>query len=134
MNLRQHKHFVQAKMAIHIANRYWQGVIDTALDQPLPGDRSIEFGIDKIWQDLFDRQAVRQLVEPDVTVVDSIAAIEEAAIEYVVAKVSTGEVVGTFDLKEDAIALIDKHHRNKKAKLCLVGGEPMVSKEHSGAA
>jgi len=46
--------------------------------------------------------------------------VEAAKVEYVVAKVSTGEVVGTFDYKEDALALIDKHVRQKKAKLALV--------------
>jgi len=77
------------------------------------------------WDNLVAKQAQRQLVEPD-------PEVEAAKIEYVVAKVSTGEVIGTFDLREDALALIKKHVRQKKAKLTLVpmdGVEPFTDEE-----
>jgi len=77
-----------------------------------------------IWAQLERNQAVRQLVEPD--------PVEAAKIEYVVAKARTGEVVGTFDLREDALALVKKHDRQKKAKLTLVltdGVEPFTEEE-----
>lgn len=79
------------------------------------------------WDDLVAKQAQRQLVEPEPE-----PEVEAAKIEYVVAKVSTGEVVGTFDLREDALALIKKHVRQKKAKLTLVamdGVEPFTEEE-----
>lgn len=119
MNLRRHKHFVQSKVAYAVAmatNAYWQTVIDRALELT-PEERAASLikqseAFDRLWADINAKQAVRQLVEPD--------PIEEASVEYVVAKVSTGEVVGTFDVKEDAEALIAKHARQKKAKLVLV--------------
>lgn len=45
------------------------------------------------------------------------ALVEDAKVEYVVKKVNGGEVVATFDSREDALALVLKHHRQKKAKL-----------------
>lgn len=75
------------------------------------------------WDDLIQKQAVRQLVEPageEVTVVDSVEEVVKASIEYIVAKKSTGEVVGTFDLREDALEMIEKAKRNKKATLVLL--------------
>lgn len=64
------------------------------------------------WAELERKQAVRQLVETD--------PVEAAKIEYVVAKKSTGEVVGTFDLEEDALAMIEKARKAKKASLVMV--------------
>lgn len=40
-----------------------------------------------------------------------------AKLEYVVVKVNGGEVVDTFDTREEALELVLKHHRHKKAKL-----------------
>jgi len=120
MNLRRHKHFIQGKVwanvCITLENAFWQGVIDRALaltpEEQAASDARQAAQFDALWTDMMSRQAVRQLVEAD--------DVEAAKVEYVVAKVSTGEVVGTFDYKEDALALIDKHVRQKKAKLALV--------------
>lgn len=98
MNMRQHRRFVQTKVRF-IARR---AIITYRQREQW----------DKLWEDIGKKQAVRQLVEPD--------PVEEASAEYVVARVSTGEVVGTFGCREDAVALIDKHARQKKAKLALV--------------
>jgi hypothetical protein len=84
-----------------------------------------ESDFNAFWDDLMSRQAQSQLVEPD-------PEVEATKVEYVVAKVSTGEVVATFDLREDALALIKKHARQKKAKLTLVamdGVEPFTAEE-----
>lgn len=43
--------------------------------------------------------------------------VEAAKQEFVVQKVSNGEVVNTFDTREDALNLVLKHIRQKKAKL-----------------
>lgn len=82
-----------------------------------------EADFNAFWDDLIQKQAVRQLVEPcgeEFTVVDSVEEVVKASIEYVVAKKSTGEVVGTFDLREDALEMIEKAKRNKKAALVLL--------------
>jgi hypothetical protein len=50
-------------------------------------------------------------------VVPAQAEVEAAKIEFVVVKKSTGEVVGTFDSREDAQEMIDKAKRQKKAAL-----------------
>ena len=127
MNMRQHKRFVQSKVAGGLMCAFWQRRIDLALtetpEEKAARDAKQAAWFDNLWADITAKQAVRQLVEPEVVVIDDLAAVEAAAVEYVVAKVSTGEVVGTFDLKEDALALIDKHVRGKKAKLMLVGSE-----------
>jgi len=48
---------------------------------------------------------------------ETLQAIEDGTLEYVAEKVSNGEVVDTFDNREDALALLKKHVRQKKAKL-----------------
>lgn len=65
------------------------------------------------WDDLVAKQAQRQLVEPD-------PEVEAARQEFVVVKKSTGEVVGTFDLLEDAEAMIEKAKKQKRAALMLL--------------
>lgn len=45
------------------------------------------------------------------------AEIEAAKQEFVCQKVKDGSVVDTFDTREDALALVLKHARQKKAKL-----------------
>lgn len=44
-------------------------------------------------------------------------AVEEAKQEFVCQRVKDGEVVATFDLREDALALVLKHAKQRKAKL-----------------
>lgn len=95
MNLRQHKRFRIGQQLALIAY--------TSL--PLGA-------LSSYWAELERKQAVRQLVETD--------PVEAAKIEYVVAKKSTGEVVGTFDLEEDALAMIEKARKAKKASLVMV--------------
>lgn len=45
------------------------------------------------------------------------AGIEAAKVEFVCVKVKDGSVVDTFDTREAAQELVDKHVRGKKAKL-----------------
>jgi hypothetical protein len=47
-------------------------------------------------------------------------SVEAAKQEFVVVKKNGGEVVDTFDIKEDALALIEKHKKQKKAALMLL--------------
>jgi len=112
VNLRQHKRFRTAQQL------GWLAYL-TAL-----GRQSYDESMASYWVEVERKQAVRTLVEPD--------PVEAAKIEYVVAKARTGEVVGTFDLREDALALVKKHDRQKKAKLTLVltdGVEPFTEEE-----
>lgn len=44
-------------------------------------------------------------------------AVEAAKVEYVCTKVKDGTVVDTFDTREDALALVLKHAKQRKAKL-----------------
>jgi hypothetical protein len=67
----------------------------------------------EFWKELEGKMSLRSLVEDT-------PEVAAAKIEYVVAKKSTGEVVGTFDLEEDAIAMIEKARKAKKATLILV--------------
>jgi hypothetical protein len=43
--------------------------------------------------------------------------VEEAKREFVCQKVKDGSVVDTFDTREDALALVLKHAKQRKAKL-----------------
>jgi len=116
MNMRRHKHFVQAKVWIGICDAYWQRRIDLALtetpEEAAARQAQQAVWFDELWADITKKQAVRQLVEPD--------PVEAAKVEYVVAKKSTGEVVATFDVEEDALAMIEKAKKAKKASLILV--------------
>lgn len=47
-------------------------------------------------------------------------SVELAKQEFVVVKKNGGEVVDTFDSKDDALALIEKHKKQKKAALVLL--------------
>lgn len=112
---------------LHRMNKRYQEIADKLNTMDMSPEavakRAADFNA--FWDDLVAKQAQRQLVEPD-------PEVEAAKIEYVVAKVSTGEVIGTFDLREDALALIKKHARQKKAKLTLVpmdGVEPFTEEE-----
>jgi hypothetical protein len=67
------------------------------------------------WDNLVAKQAQRVLVEPE-----PVEEVEAAKQEFVVVKKSTGEVVGTFDLREDADAMIEKAKKQKKAALVLL--------------
>ena len=46
--------------------------------------------------------------------------VEAAKVEYAVARKKDGVVVDTFDFEEDALELIEKHKRQKKAALYIV--------------
>lgn len=70
---------------------------------------------DAFWDNMVARQAQRYLVEPDPA-----EEVEAAKQEFVVVKKSTGEVVGTFDMLEDAETVIEKAKRQKKAALMLL--------------
>jgi len=49
--------------------------------------------------------------------VHSTLAVEQAKIEYVCERVKDGVVVDSFDTREDALGLLNKHFKQKKAKL-----------------
>lgn len=48
------------------------------------------------------------------------SGIEEARQEFVCVKVSDGTVIDTFDTYEDALVLVNKHIKGKKAKLQIL--------------
>jgi len=64
----------------------------------------------------FDRRPVTPLVQ---AFRDGMAQadVEEAKREFVCQKVKDGSVVDTFDTREDALALVQKHAKQRKAKL-----------------
>lgn len=72
-----------------------------------------EESFNALWDDIVSKQGQRQLVEPD-------PEVEAAKQEFVVVKKSTGEVVGTFDLREDAEAMVEKAKKQKRAALMLL--------------
>lgn len=100
MNLRQHK---RSRTAQQLGWIVYLGDL---------GRQTYTESMASYWAEVERKQAVRVLVEPD--------PVEAAKIEYVVAKKSTGEVVGTFDLEEDALAMIEKARKAKKASLVMV--------------
>lgn len=105
MNMRQQKRYLQNKLAWN--NYFGLGLIrGTATPSPL-------WGAFKEGMELERKVMLAELVE-------AAPEAEEAKVEFVVVKKSTGEVVGTFDNNDDALALIDKHKRQKKAALELL--------------
>ena len=68
----------------------------------------------------------------EVLVVDDLQAafkqgIAEQAAKYVVQRVKDNEIVGEFDSREEALALVLKHARQKKAKLHVFqNGDPVL--------
>lgn len=56
--------------------------------------------------------------------------IAEQAAKYVVQRVKDNEIVSEFDTREEALALVLKHARQKKAKLFATqNGEPVLFSE-----
>lgn len=54
----------------------------------------------------------------------------EQAAKYVVQRVKDNEIVAEFDTREEALALINKHFKQKKAKLFATqNGEPVMFSE-----
>jgi hypothetical protein len=117
------RHLKARAIAAHLgliwSNAYWQSKIDELM-KPTPEDIERE----KVERAAFwaEMESMLNLSNPTVVAaVNSVAEVEAAKVEYVVAKVSNDEVVAAFDLREDAVALINKHHKQKKAKLYLLG-------------
>ncbi len=115
MKLRVHKHKRQQHMFFAQANRYWQSRIDEILK--LTPEMLAARARQMAWAgELFKSIGM-------FTVVDSVQAVED----YVLHKVSNDDVVATFKDRADALALIQKHARQKKAKLyAKLGGEPVL--------
>lgn len=111
MNMRQHKNFIQGKIWLGLRitreNAYWQGVIDRALALSPEEQAAV---------DARNRALVDQLFK-DIGMVADPVAVEAARVEFVCERVKDGVVVDTFDTREDALALLQKHARSKKAKL-----------------
>jgi hypothetical protein len=108
------RHLKARALAAHLSmiwsDAYWQRKIDEML-APTPEDIARNKAErEAFWEKL--KASLPQFKEEEV---------EAAKVEYVVAKVSNDEVVGSFDLHEDAVALINKHHKQKKARLYLLG-------------
>jgi hypothetical protein len=58
----------------------------------------------------------------------------EQAAKYVVQRVKDNEIVGEFDSREEAMALVLKHVKQKKAKLHVFqNGEPVLFTEEETA-
>ena len=113
MNLRQHKRRLVARLHWVIVEAYWQRKIDECLKHT-PEELAEQVARNEaFWADLSAKMSQRFLVESD-------PEVEAFKVEYVVAKKSTGEVVGTFDHKDDAEAMIEKARKAKKATLVLV--------------
>ena len=123
MKLRVHKHKRQQHMFFVLANRYWQRRIDEAL-RLTPEEEAEARARQAAWADeVFKSMGM-------FTVVDSVQAVED----YVLHKVSNDEVVATFGERSGALALIQKHARQKKAKLyAKQGGVPVLFTEEEVA-
>jgi hypothetical protein len=61
--------------------------------------------------------AADALGDMDRAKIEAIQAVEAAKTEFICIKVKDGTVVDTFDTFDDAAALVQKHARQKKAKL-----------------
>ncbi len=124
MNLRQRKRQLMARLHYIVVDAYWQRYIDNLMEKAMaftPEELAEQAARNEaFWKDLSSKMSQRFLVEPDPDQSYSEAEVEAAKVEYVVAKKSTGEVVGTFDLEEDALAMIEKARKAKKATLVLV--------------
>lgn len=135
MNMRQYKRKLMARLHYIVVDAFWQRYIDAQFEAMRLDPQEIairEAAQEAFWKDLSSKMSQRFLVEPEPVEevaslgsllqrkLDGDAAVEAAKIEYVVAKKSTGEVVGTFDLEDDALAMIEKARKAKKATLVLV--------------
>lgn len=83
-------------------------------------------------------RVVRGAPEGTVVVDDLQAAFRqgmaEQAAKYVVQRVKDNEIVGEFDTREEALGLVLKHARQKKAKLHVFqNGEPVLFAEEEMA-
>ena len=119
MKLRVHKHKRQQHMFFTLVYRYWQRRIDEAL-KLTPEEEAARAARWSEWTD----KVFKDLGLP--VMVDSVQEVHD----YVMHKVSNDEVVATFKDRADALALIQKHARQKKAKLyAKLAGEPVLFAE-----
>jgi len=134
MKIRTLKHRILARMAFDREIRRYYAAFDQGIKKTVERLREMtqeseearirrgqEFDI--FWNELIKRQAVRQLVEPsgdEFTVVDSVEDVVQASIEFSCHKVKDGILVDAFDTREEALELVKKHIRQKKAKLYVV--------------
>ena len=136
MNLRTRKRMIMLQMHYIIERGRFQRFIDGVLERMDTAEdkarRAAQF--DSLWESLLPKMSQRHLPEGTVTVIDDVstalsmsmfasredleaARVEAAKVEFICVKCSTGEVIDTFDSAEDAHALVQKHVRQKKAKL-----------------
>lgn len=76
----------------------------------------------RVWAEWAPVRAGRRLLARDaapyIPAPGQVLTAEEAAkVEFVCERVKDGVVVDTFDSREDALALLLKHYKQKKAKL-----------------
>lgn len=110
MNLRQHKRMRIAQMQRGLfIRRRLSGFLRhlEALFRPTPEQEAkSRADFEELWKLMLPRG-----------VADTPAAVEEAKVEYVCERVKDGVVVDSFDTREEALALLAKHTKQKKAKL-----------------
>ncbi len=127
MSIRKRKAQIIQILMFKLACRLWQA----ELDQWQSGHNA------QIGKFFTDEELAALMPPPntpgiEVSAESVIAEVEAYKVEYAVAKVTTGEVIATFDHRDEALKLIVKHIRQKKAKLMLVdaeGVEPFTLEE-----
>jgi hypothetical protein len=151
LNLRIRKRMVMLQMHYIIERGRFQRFIDGVIDRMDTAEdkarRAAQF--DSLWESLLPKMSQRHLPEGTVTAIDDLstalsmsmfasredleaAQVEAAKVEFVCVKVNGGDVVDTFDTKEDALALVKKHAKQRKAKLQVLDsstGQPVVFSE-----
>jgi hypothetical protein len=134
MKLRQHRLNIYARMhAPILENAYWQRVIDKLM-LPTPEelarfrqtteDLLAAMSLPTLSQEVANGPVV---VHPFIPAQGEVLFAEEPRKVYVVKRVKDGEVVLETEDINEATALLEKHHRQKKAKLhVFCGGEPVL--------
>lgn len=127
MKMRHHRIHVQNKLLYGVFARYWQGRLDEMMtpspEEQAASDAQHSAAIDKLFKDI------------DPGVFADTPPVPEV-LRYQCVKVNGGEVVGTYYTREEALALVLKHARQKKAKLLVldvVTGELEVFSEEEMA-
>jgi hypothetical protein len=154
LNLRTRKRMIMLQMHHIIERGRFQRFIDGVLERMDTAEdkarRAAQF--DSLWESLLPRMSQRHLTGDvaDAMIIEDLSDklspevlsrfthidVEAAKLEFVCVKVNGGDVVDTFDTKEDALALVKKHAKQRKAKLMVLDsstGQPVVFSEEEMA-
>jgi hypothetical protein len=150
LNLRTRKRMVMLQMHYIIERGRFQRFIDGVLERMDTAEdkarRAAQF--DSLWESLLPKMSQRHLPEdeamPTLTMsmfaskedLEAAQNLQAVNVEFVCVKVNGGDVVDTFDTKEDALALVKKHAKQRKAKLMVLDsstGQPVVFSEEEMA-